>query len=140
MLKNYIKLDDNDIFQSIKFWQNSDDPILADLCRRFQSRKLFRTTFLENKSTQKVKRQIKTQTKQLLKKGGLPSDDESAAIYYAFDQSYSEAYQYEEEGIWILEEKNKAVEFSKAADTKNIIALTQPVVKPYVVHLKEINL
>jgi len=140
MLKNYIKLDDNDIFQSIKFWQNSDDLILADLCRRFQSRKLFRTTFLENKSTQKVKRQIKTQTKQLLKKGGLPSDDESAAFYYAFDQSYSEAYQYEEEGIWILEEKNKAVEFSKAADTKNIIALTQPVVKPYVVHLKEINL
>jgi HD superfamily phosphohydrolase len=140
MLKNYIKLDDNDIFQSIKFWQNSDDPILADLCRRFQSRKLFRTTFLENKSTQKVKRQIKTQTKQLLKKLGLPSDDESAAFYYAFDQSYSEAYQYEEEGIWILEEKNKAVEFSKAADTKNIIALTQPVVKPYVVHLKEINL
>lgn len=140
VLKHYVLLDDNDIFQSIKFWQYGHDPILADLCRRFQSRKLFRTTFLKNKSTQKLKQLIKSQTKKILKKRGLPNDEKSASFYYAFDKSYSEAYQYEEEGIWILEEKNKAVEFSKAADTKNIIALTQPVVKPYVVHLKEIDL
>jgi len=135
-----VLLDDADVFQSIKIWQYSDDPILADLCKRFQSRKLFRTTFLEGKSTPKIKKQIKDQTRKLLKKRNLPHDEKSAAFYYAFDQSYSEAYQYEEESIWILENKNKAVEFSKAADTKNIIALTQPVVKPYVVHLKEIKL
>jgi hypothetical protein len=140
VLKHYVLLDDNDIFQSIKYWQHSNDPILADLCTRFQSRKLFRTTFLENKSTKKVKQKIKSQTKNILEKRGLPHDEDSASFYYAFDQSYSEAYQYEQEGIWILEEKDKAVEFSKAADTKNIIALTQPVVKPYVVHLKEIDL
>jgi HD superfamily phosphohydrolase len=140
MLKNYIMLDDNDIFQSIKFWQYGDDPILADLCTRFQSRKLFRTTFLENKSAKKIKQAIQTQTRKILKKRGLPNDAQSAAYYYAFDQSYSEAYQYEDESIWILEEKNKAVEFSKAVDTKNIIALTQAVVKPYAVHLKDIKL
>lgn len=140
VLKNYVLLDDNDIFQSIKYWQRCDDPILADLCKRFQSRKLFRTTFLENKSAEKVKSKIKSQTKNILKKRSLPHDDASVKYYYAFDKSYSEAYQYEDEGIWILEEKNRAVEFSKAADTKNIIALTQPVVKPYVVHLKEIEL
>ena len=140
VLKHYVLLDDNDIFQSIKYWQHSNDPILADLCTRFQSRKLFRTTFLENKSTKKIKQRIKSQTKKILEKRGLPHDDDSASFYYAFDQSYSEAYQYEQEGIWILEAEDKAVEFSKAADTKNIIALTQPVVKPYVVHLKNIKL
>lgn len=140
MLQHYVQLDDNDVFQSIKYWQQADDPILADLCRRFQSRALFRTTFLKGKSTKKYKDMIKTKTRSLLKKRGLPFDDESASYYYDFDQSYSEAYKYENEGIWILEEKNKAIEFSKAADTKNIIALTQPVVKPYVVHLKELNL
>jgi len=31
------------------------------------------------------------------------------------------------------------VEFSKAADTKSIQALTQPVVKPYIVHMKEVR-
>lgn len=140
MLKHYIRLDDNDIFQSIKFWQYNDDPILSDLCRRFQSRRLFRTTFLDNKLPQQIEEKIKSQTSNILKKRGLPYDEESAGFYYAFDKSYSEAYQYENEGIWILEDKNTAVEFSKAADTKNIIALTQPVVKPYVVHLKEIQL
>ena len=70
----------------------------------------------------------------------LPSTKQAASYYYSFDESYSEAYRYENEGIWILEQKDKAVEFSKAADTKNIIALTEPVVKPYVVHLKSINI
>ncbi len=140
VLANYVQLDDNDVFQSIKYWQGADDPILADLCKRFQSRSLFRTTFLKSKSTQKMEDKIKTKTRALLKKRGLPYDDDSASYYYDFDRSYSEAYKYENEGIWILEEKNKAIEFSKAADTKNIIALTQPVVKPYVVHLKEIEL
>lgn len=140
MLKHYVNLDDNDVFQSIKYWQQSQDPILSDLCKRFQSRALFRTTFLQKKTTKKVEQQIKTKTRTLLEKRGLPHDDEAASYYYAFEKSYSEAYKYEKEGIWILEEKNRAVEFSKAADTKNIIALTQPVVKPYVVHLKELDI
>src|SRR6056297_2596173 len=140
VLHHYVQLDDNDVFLSIKYWQQADDAILADLCKRFQSRALFRTTFLKSGKTQKLENKIKSKTKSLLKKRGLPHDDESASYYYDFDQSYSEAYKYENEGIWILEEQNKAVEFSKAADTKNIIALTQPVVKPYVVHLKGLEL
>lgn len=140
VLHHYVQLDDNDVFQSIKYWQHTDDAILADLCKRFQSRALFRTTFLKSNKTKKLEDQIKTKTKGLLKKRGLPFDDDSASYYYDFDQSYSEAYKYENEGIWILEEQNKAIEFSKAADTKNIIALTQPVVKPYVVHLKGLDM
>jgi len=140
MLYHYVRLDDNDVFQSIKYWQEEDDPLLVDLCRRFQSRTLFRTTFLDKKPSKKLKDKIHTKTKKLLQKKGLPGNDESADYYYEFDHSYSEAYQYENEGIWILEDNEKAIEFSKAADTKNIIALTQPVVKPYVVHLKDIAL
>lgn len=140
MLHHYVLLDDNDVFQSIKYWQNANDPILSDLCKRFQSRALFRTTFLQRKPTKKRKQEIETKTRSLLKKRGLPHDEDAAGYYYDFDRSYSEAYKYEKEGIWILEGKDKAVEFSKAADTENIIALTQPVVKPYVVHLKELNL
>lgn len=140
MLKNYLELDDNDVFQSIKYWQHSGDPVLADLCRRYQSRSLFRTTFTKDKPTKKLEDEVRTKTRKYLEKSGLPSDDDSLSYYYAFDKSYSEAYRYENEGIWILEEKDKAVEFSKAADTQNIIALTQPVVKPYVVHVKDIDI
>ncbi|MDZ7694531.1 MAG: hypothetical protein U5K69_25975 [Balneolaceae bacterium] len=139
MINHFIDLDDNDVFMSIKYWQKSDDPILADLCRRFQARSLFRTTFLKRTADRELVDQIRSKTINSLKRRDLPHDDQAANYYYSFDESYSEAYRYENEGIWILEEKDKAIEFSKAADTKNIIALTQPVVKPYVVHLKSFD-
>ena len=140
MLNHYLNLDDNDIFLSIKYWQNEEDPILSDLCRRFQSRTLFRTTFLDKKPGKNFISKVQSKTQQYLERQDLPHDDRSARYYYCFDESYSEAYRYEKEGIWILEDQDEAVEFSKAADTKNIIALTEPVVKPYVVHLKDIEI
>ncbi len=138
-IRHFLNLGDNDVFQSIKLWTDSDDLILSDLCTRFQSRSLFRTTFLDEKPKKNIKESVKTKTIEWLNKNNLPSDEESASFYYSFDVSYSEAYKYEEEGIYILNRENGAIEFSKAADTRNIIALTQPVVKPYVVHLKSIE-
>lgn len=140
VLQQYVQLDDNDVFQSIKYWQYADDPVLSDLCRRYQSRKLFRTSFLDKHPDKELAKEVHQKTLKYLKKNNLPADEDSASYYYCFDKSYSEAYRYENESIWILEEKDKAVEFSKAADTKNIIALTKPVVKPYLVHLKDIKL
>ncbi|MDX1671532.1 MAG: HD domain-containing protein [Balneolaceae bacterium] len=140
MLRHYLDLDDNDIFLSIKYWQKADDPVLSDLCRRFRSRSLFRTTFLKGNASKKLKQQVKSKTQQFLKQKGLPHDEDSASHYYSFDKSYSEAYRYESEGIWILEDQDRVIEFSKAADTKNVIALTKPVVKPYLIHLKEIDI
>lgn len=138
-IEKYTLLDDHDIYLSIKSWVHSEDPILADLCNRFLNRSLFRTTFLSRKPGSKVLKHVIGQTQKILKKNGLPSDKESTSFYYKADESYSEAYKYENEGIWILDDKDRAVEFSKAADTKNIIALTKPVVKPYIVHLKELD-
>jgi len=137
LMRNYLALDDHDIFISIKAWSTEKDPILSDLSSRFLNRDLFKTTFIENRNKKIDKEKLVTNTKRLLKKSGLPYDDESTKYYFGFDKSYSEAYKYESESIWILEEDDRAVEFSKAADTKHIIALTKPVVKPYAVHLKD---
>ncbi|MEX1211593.1 MAG: HD domain-containing protein [Balneolaceae bacterium] len=139
VLALYTQLDDHDVYLSIKSWARSNDAVLADLCRRFLNRSLFRTTFTRKRTTKAQRGELLEQTCTALRRAGLPYDDESASYYLAFDQSYSEAYKYENEGIWILDEKERAVEFSRAADTKNVIALTQPVVKPYLVHLKEID-
>lgn len=141
MLEHYIALDDNDVLISIKSWLRSQDPILSDLTSRFLNRSLFRTSFIQKGQTKNLKEEVFAKTKSYLKKRGLPHDDMSAGFYINFDKSYSEAYKYENESIWILDDdQKKAVEFSKAADTKHIIALTKPVVKPYVVHVKDINL
>jgi len=138
-MKHYMALDDHDVLICIKDWAEQSDPILRDLSTRFLQRDLFRSTFASQKQINKLMGKFTTQTKEFLKKKGFPHDDESASYYIDVDKSYSEAYKYENESIWILEENNKAVEFSKAADTRHIIALTQPVVKPYIVHLKEIK-
>ncbi|MGM0459330.1 MAG: HD domain-containing protein [Bacteroidota bacterium] len=139
-MHHYMALDDHDVLISIKSWAEAGDPILSDLAGRFLQRKLYRTTFL---TESKIKRQIgrvREKTREYLKSKGLPHDEHSASFYYDIDKSYSEAYKYESESIWILDGKKKAVEFSKAADTRHIIALTQPVVKPYIVHLKNIEI
>ena len=140
MMGHYLSLDDHDVMICLKTWINSSDPILADLTSRFLNRSLFRTTFIQNKGIKNLKSDVLSKTKKHLKKVGIPHDDFSASFYIDFDKSYSEAYKYENESIWILDDNQKAVEFSKAADTKHIIALTQPVVKPYVVHPKEVSL
>jgi uncharacterized protein len=139
MIEMYTLLDDHDIYLSIKYWMHSKDPVLSDLCSRFLNRSLFRTTFFPGTPSRKILKDLLNQTQVQLTQLGLPSDEESATYYLKTDQSYSEAYKYENEGIWILDDNERAVEFSKAADTKNIIALTKPVVKPYVVHLKEVE-
>ncbi|MEX0661236.1 MAG: HD domain-containing protein [Balneolaceae bacterium] len=135
VMQNYLALDDHDVFISIKSWAQESDPILADLSNRFLNRNLFKTTFLDKKKRNISEATLLENTSKQLKKAGLPHDKKSASFYYEFDESYSEAYKYENESIWILEDNGQAVEFSKAADTKHIIALTKPVVKPYVVHL-----
>jgi len=139
IIDHYLNINDQDIFLSIRFWQRSDDAILSDLSRRFLTRRLFRTTFLKNKPNKKLQERVKEETRKALKKSGMPFDDETISYYVGFEESYSEAYRYRNDTIWILEDGEEAVEFSKAADTQHIIALTEPVVKPYVVHLKKIS-
>ncbi len=140
MTEHYMMIDDNDVLLSIKYWQYEKDIILSDLCRRFLNRQLFRTTFLKGEPTEKQKNDISKKTAKVLKKSGLPYDDDAVSYYHFYDKSSSEAYKYQNDSIWILNNEEQAVEFSRAADTKNIIALTKPVVKHYVAHLKDFEI
>lgn len=135
----YAALDDYDVYQNIKDWQYSKDIILADLCTRFLNRDLFRTTFIEPKPSEQLKEEVLEKTYKHLIESGFPITKEQAAYYYQFDVNKTEAYKYRNESIWILDD-NEAIEFSKAADTKNIIALTEPIVRHFVVHLKSITI
>lgn len=138
MIDRYTEMDDHDVYLSIKLWAKSKDKVLSNLCHRFLNRDLFRTTFMDKKPTLVQKNEVQQKTKEALQKLRLPQTDEILDHYICFEQSHTEAYKYKNESIWILEDE-KAIEFSKAAETKNIIALTEPVVKHYCVHLKEIE-
>ncbi len=134
----YAALDDYDVYQNIKDWQFSDDAILADLSTRFLNRDLFRTTFLDGEADQELINSVHSQTVETLKSLALPDAENQAHHYFKFEVNKTEAYKYQNESIWILDD-NEAIEFSKAADTKSIIALTEPLVRHYVVHLKSIQ-
>lgn len=138
LMNNYLQLDDHDVMISIKQWADFKDPVLSDLCTRFMNRKLFKTVFVTKQQLKSEKEKLRSLTKKWLKKNGMPVDDDAVSYYINADQSYSEAYKFENENIWILDENEHAIEFSKAADTKHILALTKPVIKPYLVHLKEL--
>ena len=131
----YAQLDDYDVYQSIKAWQSSKDPILSDLSDRFLNRNLFRASFYERKPGKSTHQKIQELTRSYLDKNGLPSDEESLKYYIRTEYSTSEAYKYKNDSIWILDNE-VAIEFSKAADTKNIIALTEPVKKYFIIHPK----
>ena len=138
VIDNYTQLDDHDVYLSIKLWLQHPDKVLSDLSYRFLNRSLFRTTFSERKFKQATVKKIKEKTLKQLNKNKIPDPEKNLKYYLGFENSYSEAYKYKNESIWILENE-KAIEFSKAAETKNIIALTEPVIKHYCVHLKEID-
>lgn len=140
VIAHYQNLDDNDLLLSIKYWQQEKDPVLADLSQRFLNRRFFRTTFLKDHASENLQQQYREATAKVLRDRGLPDSPEVIDSYLGFDALVNEAYRYESEGIWILEDNNTAIEFSRAAETRNIIALTKQVVKPYVVHLKDIAL
>ncbi len=139
-LNSFVDLDDNDILINLKYWQHLDHAVLRDLCHRFLNRDFFRTTFLDRKPSQKQLARWKERTAEALDRMGLPHDEDTVGCYLFYDFSQSEAYTYHSDGIWILQHDDIAVEFSKASDNQHILALTKPVIKYYIVHLKEVSL
>ncbi len=134
VINRYLMLDDHDILMSIKYWCDEKDAILSDLCKRFLERRFFRTTFLKQDLTEAQWEQAQADTQAVT--GGKTS----VIGYYLFqDNLVNEAYRYENDSIFVFDPPDTVVEFSKAADTRSIQALTQSVRKPYVVHLKEVK-
>jgi uncharacterized protein len=140
VLDSFVDLDDNDILMNLKYWQHSENIVLQDLCRRFLNRDFFRTTFLDKKPSEKELARWKEKTAKALEEMGLPCDSETVDCYLFHDFSQSEAYTYHSNGIWILQNDDVAVEFSKASDNQHILALTKPVIRHYIVHLKSVSL
>lgn len=136
-IRTYLALDDYDLHQCLKTWAMESDPVLQDLSRRFVNRRLPRTRFLEGPPTDSQREARREETMAALRALGLPDDEHTAGYYHEFSHTRSEAYRYQNEGIWILEDDGTAVEFSKASDSRHITALTEPVIRHYAVALKE---
>ena len=140
----FCELDDTDVLASMKRWKRSADGVLADLSRRFLDRDLFRTTFLERPATPDDLGLWREQAARWLVREGVSPSPEAAAAdahyYVVAAESRHDAYSTGGGSICILERDGTLRELSQASDSGAVDALASPVVKPYVVAPKALDL
>ena len=138
---HYLQLDDTDILFSLKQWMQGDDPVLADLCRRFINREFFRVTFLSQDPNAPQVEHWQQQVADWLVEQNLVAREEAqhaARHYLTVDASHHTAYDSNQEMIGILDREGNVRELSEMADTAAISELTSFVVKPYVCYPKPV--
>lgn len=138
---HYLQIDDTDILFSLKQWMQGDDPILADLSRRFINRTFFRVTFLPRKPSAPQVNEWRQQVADWLVEQNLVARSEATAAaqyYLTVDVSKHTAYDSNHEMIGILDREENVRELSQMADTAAISELTNFVVKPYVCYPKPV--
>ncbi|MBP9186509.1 MAG: HD domain-containing protein [Bacteroidia bacterium] len=134
VLMRYSRLDDNDIFLSIKVWCNHSDKILSDLCVQLRDRHLPRIE-LQNEvpfSQEKVDA-IKTKVAQKYNISYADTD------YYVFSDSVTnKAYSPEGFNIKVLYKNGTTADITTASDQYNISALAKSVTKYFLCYPKNI--
>ena len=140
VLDAFVRLDDMDIFSSLKAWISSSDRILSDLARRFLQRDLPRCTFLDATPLASTRNDWKDRVADMLRKEGLSTSQtmfDDADYYLTVDHARHAAYAHATGPIRILTDGKELRELSDIADTPTIKALTTFVEKPYVCYPKD---
>ncbi len=136
---HYCQLDDTDVLFSLKQWMQAEDPVLADLARRFINRDFFRVTFLgDAPGTAQQEAWAATVRRWLLDEGLSTPDtvEDDLPFYLHVDRSRHAAYATNHDPIAILDRSGALRELSEMADTASIAGLDDTVVKPYVSYPK----
>jgi HD superfamily phosphohydrolase len=139
--RQFCDLDDSDVLYSLKRWQAGDDPVLADLSRRFINRDFFRLTFLSQEPTEELLDAWRQDVSDWLAHDPRFETDPADADYYlALGHSGHSAYERVEDSIRVLDRDGIVHELSETADSAAVKALTRFEVKPYVCFPKEVDL
>ncbi len=126
VLQLFAELDDSDIDISVKAWSHNSDPILSDLCKRLMNRKLFKILLQDKPFDEELVEQMKSDLK-----AKLNLTDEEIGYYFLEGKLFNNAYQSKSDKINILFKDGSVCDIAEAADTLNIKALSEPVVKHY---------
>ena len=145
ILQAFMAIDDTDVLYSLKRWNRSTDPILADLSRRLIERNLFRCVFLSHAPSAEeqavwTRRMVKTMLSMGLTN---PAHAEADAAYYlTVGNSRHSAYEKKdvEKRIHIQDSRGDIHELSASGDTSSPEALAYFAQKPYVCFLKDADI
>ena len=129
-LNQFAKLDDFDILTSVKVWQNHEDKILSDLCKRLINRNLFKMEISESA----LDRNRIKQLKEALNNRFPFTKDHSD--YYVFSGSLeNHFYDFSKDNIRILLKTGEVLDLSEVSDqwknnTSNFITEKQFICYP----------
>lgn len=132
-LLQFSKLDDQDIYASIKVWESHDDFILARLCKMLNARKLYKVEISNTAPSLEKVEQLANATALAL---NLEEDDVS---YFVFtDTIRNRAYKTGNGNINILMKNNELLDIAKASDLSNIESLDKTVKKHILCYTRDI--
>jgi uncharacterized protein len=126
-LKAFLKLDDYDIWASIKTWVDHPDYTLSTICKLLLNRNLFKIELSDKPISETKKNIIKNKilaNKQI--------DSETINHFLVENIATNSAYQNSSQNINILTKEGKVVEISAASDLPTIKALSNIVKKYYI--------
>lgn len=130
-LKQFAKLDDNDIFLSIKVWMDCGDKVLSKLSSNFVNRDLFKIRLQAEAFDEAEVNSLKKKFKE-----SMNLDDDEIGYFVFTGRIANNAYNPKIDRINILLRDGKVVDVTEAADQLNVTALSEPVEKHFLCHPK----
>jgi HD superfamily phosphohydrolase len=133
MISRFLELDESDIFASTKVWMNSEDKVLADLCRRFVTRDLLGIE-LQNSPFDEIK------VTELAKKAKdiLHLRDDEVRFYVNTGDVYNQTYAPGTPEVRIRLKNGTIKDITAVSDLFDKDALSEKVTKYYLCYPKEI--
>ncbi len=135
LIATFARLDDFDIFTSIKVWTAHKDKILSILCRNMVNRHLSRIELRDSKFTKNYINEIRKMTKMELDL----KEDEVDYFVYSFPIT-TNAYNPLRDKINILYKNGDIVDIAEASDQLNISILSKAVTKYFLCYPKSVKL
>lgn len=135
LIEEFAKLDDYDVFASIKVWAYHSDKVLSYLATSLVNRILFRTELRNVPVSETELDSIRAQTKELF--NSINPDDLDFLVYSG--TITNNAYIPEHDRINILNKDGTVVDISYSSDQLNVSILTKAVSKYFVCYPKIIK-
>ncbi|WP_316810548.1 HD domain-containing protein [Pedobacter heparinus] len=123
-LQAFSRLDDQDIFASVKVWVDHPDRILSQLCGMLTQRNLYKVEISNELPDENRVEDLKARTAEVLKL------NETDVCYFVFtDMIRNRAYNAGSGNINILLKNNTIIDIAKASDLSNLESLDKTVKK-----------
>lgn len=133
ILTHYLTLDDADIYQLLKSWQQHPDPVLSRLSTQLICRKLPKIKISDSPFTQDQIDKKKSALAPAEKEGGV-SD------YFVFEGSISnQTYRSDDLQLLLLNNKNQVFPISEAINYLDFKQFSAPLTKYYLCYPKALN-